>query len=117
MSIKLTTFKKVTFSKVSYTKMVFADYPKEKFQIENGRIKKEEITALEGRIRTHGWTNLKWCPGHPENKETRWRLYGCPPNYSGEYEDYLELVAFTLAVSGNPGEDSGEISVRENLEN
>jgi len=95
--------------------MVHTDYHKEKVEIEKGRIKREEIATLEGRMILHGWTNLKWCPGHPEDREIRWKLYGRPPNYQGKYEDYLEPIIFTLAIPGKPYEDSGEILIRNNF--
>jgi|TARA_Y100000310_G_scaffold196324_1_gene196376 hypothetical protein len=79
----------------------------------DGRIKKRELTILEKRLLKLGWKDLRWGPH--EGKEIRWTLYGCPPNYDGEFEDYTEAVIHTLAIPGQPGDDSGYILVRKIL--
>jgi len=96
--------------------MVLIKYHKEKVETKKGRITEEEYNNLEKKIKDAGWTNLGWGPCSPDDKEHRWQLYGRPPHYKGECEDYHEIIVLTLADKKDPGKDSGKVLVRKYLE-
>ena len=95
--------------------MVFVKWNKEKVEVTKDKIKRiKNLSLLEKRLKKLGWTNLRWCPGGDDNRVRR-ELYGCPPNYDGPMEGYEECAIKTLAVPGDPIQDSEKILVRDVL--
>jgi len=71
-------------------------------KIDNSK-REKELKKLEKMLEKKGWTNLDWHPSSEyKSNNIKWELHGCPPNYSGPYQDYVECVAKTLHVPGGP---------------
>ena len=102
--------------------MVFIKYHKQKLKTKGKgtlkTIRSSELRKLEKMLTDLGWTDLRWCPCDPRDKEHRYVLIGGPPNYDGEYSDYTEEAIYILPEPNRPDADadSGEVLVRDYLD-